>query len=51
MTTDLYDEPSSAEDNDYSQYRAMSMAAVIALLLGIFSLASLLFAKLLSLPF
>ena len=50
MTTDLYDEPSSAEDNDYSQYRAMSMAAVIALLLGIISLASLLFAKLLFIP-
>lgn len=50
MTADLYDEPSCDEDDDYSEYRAMSMAAVVALFFGIISLASLLFAKLLFVP-
>ena len=37
VTVDLYDEPSYDEDVDYSAYRAMSMAAVVALILGIIS--------------
>jgi hypothetical protein len=49
VSADVYDELACTED-DYATYRALSMAAVVALLLGIISLASLLFAKLLFIP-